>query len=84
MCVVLARFGGHEPSLFDEDLRQTYGRFPISDAVGSQSVNLPRCDCVLRPPISEPILELFDRRVPAQLFNRLFDRRRPSLIQSFK
>ena len=84
MCVVLARFGGHEPSPFDEDLRQTYGRFPVSDAVGSQSVNLPRRDCVLRPPISEPIQELFDRRVPAQPVDHPFRRGQPPLIQSFK
>src|SRR6516162_1916828 len=85
MCVVLARFDGHEPSLFDEDLRQAQARFLVPDGVGSVGIDFPRCDGGLGPVINEPIQELFNwRRAPARLFNRLFDRRWSSLIQSFK
>src|SRR5262249_9683633 len=63
MCVVLARFDGHEPSLFDEDLRQAQGRFLVSDGVGSVGIDFPRGDGGLGPMLKPVEQRLCGRRL---------------------
>ena len=79
------RFGGGEPPSFDEDLRQAQGRFLVPDTIRPPGIDFPRGDGGFGPVIYKPIQEYFDRgKALVRLSDRLFDRRRSSLIQSFK
>src|SRR5262249_15868625 len=81
--VVPARLKGEEPAVFDQNFSRVDRALPGPDGVGAVDTDIARADGGLGP-VLEPVEQFLCGEEFPRLFARLFDRRRPSFIQSFK